>query len=128
MTFVPPSTGKITDEAKIRVMVVDDSLVIRGFIARALEGDPEVQVVQSRDGAVEPRGSGSGEHVQRDRDPAARLSRSLDVAGLISGQRLEAPRQEPRDVHLAHADRFGDLGLRHVFEVAHVHDALLALR
>lgn len=36
-----------TNASAIRVMVVDDSAVIRGLITRMLEGDPEVSVVSS---------------------------------------------------------------------------------
>lgn len=36
-----------TKASAIRVMVVDDSAVIRGLITRMLEGDPEVSVVSS---------------------------------------------------------------------------------
>jgi two-component system chemotaxis response regulator CheB len=35
------------DDDRYRVMVVDDSVVIRGLLARALEGDPRIRVVAS---------------------------------------------------------------------------------
>jgi two-component system chemotaxis response regulator CheB len=47
MSFVPPSDVKTAVGAapQVRVMIVDDSLVIRGFISRALESDPAFKVV-----------------------------------------------------------------------------------
>ena len=42
----------------VRVMVVDDSAVIRGLLSRALEGDPELRVVASV--GVEPVGVDDG--------------------------------------------------------------------
>ena len=41
----PP--GRIEGQDPFRVMVVDDSAVIRGLLSRALEGDPEIRVVAS---------------------------------------------------------------------------------
>jgi len=47
MTLAPtePVTAGATGPSAVRVMVVDDSAVIRGLITRALEADPGVQVV-----------------------------------------------------------------------------------
>ncbi|HLB78981.1 MAG TPA: chemotaxis response regulator protein-glutamate methylesterase [Dongiaceae bacterium] len=48
---IPGGTTKYpspdASDTRIRVMVVDDSAMIRGMIARALEGDPAVRVVAS---------------------------------------------------------------------------------
>lgn len=41
------ATAQAGDRGVIRVMVVDDSAVIRGLVTRALEADPEIQVVAS---------------------------------------------------------------------------------
>lgn len=46
MTFiVPPSADEKPGAPQVRVIIVDDSLVIRGFIKRALESDPGFKVV-----------------------------------------------------------------------------------
>ena len=42
---VSAAIGRDTDQALYKVMVVDDSTVIRGFITRMLESDPEIKVV-----------------------------------------------------------------------------------
>jgi two-component system chemotaxis response regulator CheB len=50
MTVVdPPFAAKATTNGapQVRVIIVDDSLVIRGFITRALDSDPEFKVVGS---------------------------------------------------------------------------------
>jgi two-component system chemotaxis response regulator CheB len=50
MNELPGKTGAATAPAgtePYRVMVVDDSAVIRGLLTRSLEGDPEVKVVAS---------------------------------------------------------------------------------
>ena len=41
------NTGPAASLEPIRVMLVDDSAVVRGFISRILEGDPEIKVVAS---------------------------------------------------------------------------------
>jgi len=43
----PESAGKGGSEQRIRVMLVDDSAVIRGLLTRALENDEQIQVVCS---------------------------------------------------------------------------------
>ncbi|MEQ8397731.1 chemotaxis response regulator protein-glutamate methylesterase [Thalassobaculum sp.] len=45
MAFAPSKPERATDP--YRVMLVDDSAVIRGLFARSLEGDPEIEVVAS---------------------------------------------------------------------------------
>ncbi|MDR3423976.1 MAG: chemotaxis response regulator protein-glutamate methylesterase [Alphaproteobacteria bacterium] len=46
MSFVPPSAQQTAPPSpQVRVMIVDDSLVIRGFISRALDSDPAFMVV-----------------------------------------------------------------------------------
>jgi two-component system chemotaxis response regulator CheB len=47
MSFFPPSAIKTTGigPPQVRVIIVDDSLVIRGFISRALDSDPAFKVV-----------------------------------------------------------------------------------
>jgi len=40
-------TGRVESADPFRVMVVDDSAVIRGLLTRALEGDPDIRVVAS---------------------------------------------------------------------------------
>ena len=47
MSLTPPPAAKPTanDSPQVRVLIVDDSLVIRGFIARALDSDPAFKVV-----------------------------------------------------------------------------------
>ncbi len=47
MSLTPPPAVKSTanDSPQVRVLIVDDSLVIRGFIARALDSDPAFKVV-----------------------------------------------------------------------------------
>ena len=47
MSLIPPTAVKPMEihPSQVRVMVVDDSLVIRGFISRALESDPAFKVV-----------------------------------------------------------------------------------
>jgi len=49
MVFVPREPGPVAEglPGPYRVMVVDDSVVVRGLIARALESDPEIEVVTS---------------------------------------------------------------------------------
>jgi len=42
-----PTTGQATDADPIRVLVVDDSAVVRGLITRVLEADPGIAVVAS---------------------------------------------------------------------------------
>lgn len=42
-----PSGSAVAEIDKVRVMVVDDSAVIRGLITRTLEGDPMIRVVAS---------------------------------------------------------------------------------
>ena len=43
-----PSTRPAATAADpIRVMIVDDSAVIRGLVTRSLEGDPSIRVVAS---------------------------------------------------------------------------------
>jgi two-component system chemotaxis response regulator CheB len=37
----------IATDRRLRVLVVDDSAVARGLITRALEADPEIEVVAS---------------------------------------------------------------------------------
>jgi two-component system, chemotaxis family, protein-glutamate methylesterase/glutaminase len=44
---IPPVTGAPSSDDPYRVMVVDDSAIIRGLLTRALEGDPELRVVSS---------------------------------------------------------------------------------
>lgn len=46
-TRPPATTAAGTAEDPHRVMVVDDSAVIRGLLTRAIEGDPELRVVAS---------------------------------------------------------------------------------
>src|SRR5258708_37342373 len=43
----PAETSAASTASPIRVMVVDDSAVIRGLLTRALESDPEITVVAS---------------------------------------------------------------------------------
>src|SRR3546814_5760866 len=45
MTFGAPKPERSADP--YRVMLVDDSAVIRGLFARALESDPEIEIVAS---------------------------------------------------------------------------------
>lgn len=45
--LAPGRSGAGSDPGVIRVMLVDDSAVIRGLFTRALEADPEIQVVAS---------------------------------------------------------------------------------
>lgn len=48
MSLPPPSTGNQSAPSnQIHVMLVDDSAVVRGFIGRILEADPEIRVVAS---------------------------------------------------------------------------------
>lgn len=48
MSSVPPSSdSSVSGAPVVRVMIVDDSLVIRGFVARALESDPSFKVVST---------------------------------------------------------------------------------
>jgi len=50
MTITNPQTRPVAAAAgdgKIRVMVVDDSVVVRGLIVRALESDPSIEIVGS---------------------------------------------------------------------------------
>ena len=47
MAAVTTSVARPATTGRYRVMVVDDSTVIRGLIARTLEGDPEIKVVAS---------------------------------------------------------------------------------
>ena len=47
MAAVTTSVARPATTGPYRVMVVDDSTVIRGLIARTLEGDPEIKVVAS---------------------------------------------------------------------------------
>ena len=49
MAFAPPEAAPkgASGTTPIRVMVVDDSAVIRGLITRALEADPDIQVVST---------------------------------------------------------------------------------
>ncbi len=44
---MPPSVPLPATSARIRVLIVDDSAVIRGLLARALEADPEIEIVAS---------------------------------------------------------------------------------
>jgi two-component system chemotaxis response regulator CheB len=46
LSSLPPSSD-LNDKTPIRVMVVDDSSVVRGLITRAIEGNPQIQVVAS---------------------------------------------------------------------------------
>ena len=43
----PLTTARPANPDPVRVMVVDDSAVIRGLLTRALEGDPDIRVVTS---------------------------------------------------------------------------------
>lgn len=43
----PPSDSASSGVPAVRVMIVDDSLVIRGFVSRALESDPAFRVVST---------------------------------------------------------------------------------
>lgn len=46
--LTPPSTGSAAVSSnQIHVMLVDDSAVVRGFIGRILESDPEIKIVAS---------------------------------------------------------------------------------
>lgn len=48
MSLPPPSTGnQPAPSNQIHVMLVDDSAVVRGFIGRILEADPDIKVVAS---------------------------------------------------------------------------------
>ncbi len=44
---LPPSTSGTAEQNQIHVMLVDDSAVVRGFISRILQSDPEIKVVAS---------------------------------------------------------------------------------
>lgn len=44
---LPPSSSSTSTQPPIRVMLVDDSAVIRGLITRVLEEDPQIKVVHS---------------------------------------------------------------------------------
>lgn len=44
---LPPVTGVPSSDDPYRIMVVDDSAIIRGLLTRALEGDSELRVVSS---------------------------------------------------------------------------------
>jgi two-component system chemotaxis response regulator CheB len=43
----PPATPPPASPPPVRVLIVDDSATIRGFIARALKADPEIAVISS---------------------------------------------------------------------------------
>ena len=43
----PGSNPQAPDAGPYRVVIVDDSAIIRGFLARMLESDPEIQVVET---------------------------------------------------------------------------------
>ena len=45
MSFASPKPERSADP--FRVMLVDDSAVIRGLFARTLEADPEIEIVAS---------------------------------------------------------------------------------
>lgn len=47
MSIAPASNTQPEDDAQIRVMVVDDSAVVRGIFRRTLEADPDITVVAS---------------------------------------------------------------------------------
>lgn len=47
MSIAPPATASLSPQSPIRVMVVDDSVVIRGFLTRFIEEDPELKVTSS---------------------------------------------------------------------------------
>lgn len=47
MSLTTPPTSGAQTSGQIHVMLVDDSAVVRGFIGRILEGDPEIRVVAS---------------------------------------------------------------------------------
>ncbi len=47
METSPPATPPPASPPPVRVLIVDDSATIRGFIARALKADPEIAVISS---------------------------------------------------------------------------------
>ncbi len=47
MAIDPVSSAAISPSDRVRVMIVDDSAVVRGLVSRILEDDPDVQVVTS---------------------------------------------------------------------------------
>ncbi len=47
MTLAPPAQTRPDEAAPIRVMLVDDSAVVRGIFRRTLETNPEIEVVSS---------------------------------------------------------------------------------
>ncbi len=47
MALAPSATTRLNEAAPIRVMVVDDSAVVRGIFRRTLEADPAILVVSS---------------------------------------------------------------------------------
>src|SRR5260370_7973611 len=49
-----PSPAAVLAHEPIRVMVVDDAVVVRGMIARWVEAEPDMQVVASLRGGREP--------------------------------------------------------------------------
>lgn len=45
--MLPPSTHSLEADARIRVMLVDDSAIIRGLMTRAIKADADIEVVAS---------------------------------------------------------------------------------